>query len=298
MMNRTALRQPILEQVPPTPQASFLCEVVKGTGYGALWHFHPEHQITLVLKSKGYRIVGDSMERLKPGDLVLVGSNLPHVWHQDETAPKSDDAVHAIVIRFLDNFMGADFMQRPELEAVRGLLRKAGRGLRVTGQTRVEAEARLLKLVECEGLARLIELLGVLELLAHSCDLTPLSSPTYQATSVQVGTQGRMHRVLQYIHANLSEEIDRDEVARRANLSEGAFSRFFKARTGRTLPQYVNELRIGRACLLLAETDRKVVEVAAECGFENLANFNRQFLKTTHKTPRDWRREFQQSSGM
>jgi AraC-like DNA-binding protein len=292
------LRQPILEHTPPTPQASFSCEVLKGSGYGHSWHFHPEHQITLVLKSKGYRIVGDSMERLKPGDLVLVGSNLPHVWYQDQSGPKLKDAVHALVIRFRDDFMGPDFMTRPELEGVRGLLRRAGRGLKVTGKTRADVEAKLLRLAECEGLARLIELLGVLEMLAGSKELEPLSSPTYQASTVPNGAQSRMDRVLHYIHENLAEEIDRDEVARRANLSEGAFSRFFKARTGRTLPQYVNELRIGRACLLLAGTDRKVVDVASECGFENLANFNRQFLKTTHRSPRDWRREFKQSAGI
>ena len=184
------------------------------------------------------------------------------------------------------------------MEGVLGLLRKAGRGLQVMGKTRTEATERLLKLVASEGLARLVELLAVLDLMAHSEELMPLSSPAYSGHAGQTGNQGRMDRVLQYIHQNLAKEIDRGEVAKRANLSEGAFSRFFKTRTGRTLPQYVNELRIGRACLLLAESERKVVDVAEACGFESLANFNRQFLKTTHKTPRDWRREFQHSAGM
>jgi len=88
----------------------------------------------------------------------------------------------------------------------------------------------------------------------------------------------------------------RDEVATRASLSPGAFSRFFKTRTGKSLPQYVNELRIGRACSLLAEGDAKVSDIALDSGFENLANFNRQFRSITGMMPRQYREEFQHSA--
>lgn len=299
MKLRTLRRRPILEQVPLKPRSSFLVEEIRAFSYGVPWHFHPEHQIMLVLKSRGYRIVGDSMEKLKPGDLVLVGSNLPHVWHQEEsTKPLKDGefAVHAVVVRFAEDFLGEEFFQKPELELVRQLLRRAGRGLKVLGRTRAEITQRLLQLPKLEGLSRLVELLTVLNVMAKSEELQPLSSANFDG-SLMSGGNSRMDRVLQHIHQNLSRDIDRSEVARKANLSDGAFSRFFKARTGRTLPQYVNELRIGRACLLLAETDRKVGDVAEECGFESLANFNRHFLKMTQKTPREWRKIFQHSSG-
>ena len=92
-------RQPILETTPQSSRESFHCEVVRGSGYGARWHFHPEVQLTLVLKSSGYRIVGDNITPLLPGDLVLVGASLPHVWHQEESPRKKGDAVHAIVVR-------------------------------------------------------------------------------------------------------------------------------------------------------------------------------------------------------
>jgi len=292
MTKLVAVRQPILQISPPSPKASFLCEVIRGTRYSATWHFHPEHQLTLVIKSRGYRIVGDSMEQLRSGDLVLVGANLPHVWHQDAKDCTSDDDVHAIVVRFTDVFMGEDFMQKPELEGVRNLLRRASRGFKIGGKTRQEVTAKMMRLADTEGLARLVELLAVLHLLAESKDLRPLASPGYSPL-LSEEDQDRMSRVLRYIHSHLHLEIDRDEAAGHAHLSEGAFSRFFKARTGRTLPQYVNELRISRACTLLAESDRKVVDIAEECGFENLANFNRQFLRLMKKSPRDWRREFQ-----
>ena len=107
-------RPPILETVPHSEQESFHCEVVRGASYGAQWHFHPEYQLTLVLKSRGYRVVGDNLAPLTVGDLVLVGSNLPHVWHQDESGGRERNAVHAIVIRFLGDFLGDHFLQKPE----------------------------------------------------------------------------------------------------------------------------------------------------------------------------------------
>jgi transcriptional regulator GlxA family with amidase domain len=95
----------------------------------------------------------------------------------------------------------------------------------------------------------------------------------------------------------VTNEIDRDQVAAVAHLSPGAFSRFFKQRTGKTLPEYVNALRIGRACELLADEKWKVTDVAMECGFHNLANFNRHFRALTKLTPRDYRRRFRENAG-
>lgn len=273
---------------PQSPRESFHCEVVRDRSYGAQWHFHPEHQLTLVLKSRGYRVVGDSLAALTEGDLVLVGANLPHVWHQDETEGRKCNAVHAIVIRFTDHFLGHDFLHSPEMELVKKLLQRATRGLQITGRTQNEAAERVKALAGKEGLSRLVELLGLLDLLARSSDLKPLSSPRF-APDLKGSDQGRMARVLSYIHDHLAVGVERREAAAQASLSAGAFSRFFKTRTGKTLPQYVNELRVGRACSRLVEGDTKISDLALDCGFENLANFNRQFRAVTGLAPRAYR---------
>jgi AraC-like DNA-binding protein len=106
-----------------------------------------------------------------------------------------------------------------------------------------------------------------------------------------------MQRVCDYINTHLTDTIDRTKVAAEAHLSVGAFSRFFRMRTGKTLPEYVNELRVGRACRKLAEEDGKVTDLALDCGFRNLANFNRRFREITRLTPREYRRQFQRSAG-
>ena len=290
-MRNTGKTRPVLEKTPHREWESFHCEVVRGRSYGAQWHFHPEHQLTLVLKSRGHRVVGDSIAPLTTGDLVLVGGNVPHVWHQDQAAQSSRDAVHAIVVRFRDDFLGDDFLQKPELQPVRELLRRAQRGLQITGRTRQQIAALMQELARATGLQRIVLLLSILDELARSRDVRPLSSAKF-LPELHAGDQDRMSRVLGHIHEHLMEEISRDEVAARASLSAGAFSRFFKTRTGKTLPQYVNELRIGRACSRLMETDDKVSDVALDCGFENLSGFNRQFLRVAGMTPKDYRRTF------
>jgi AraC-like DNA-binding protein len=285
-------RQPILETTPQSLHESFHCEVVRGSGYGARWHFHPEVQLTLVLKSSGYRIVGDNISPLAPGDLVLVGASLPHVWHQDERKRGTPDAVHAIVVRFREDFLGDHFLQSPELEGVRGLLKRSARGLHISGATREKTASLMCELAALQGLERVLKLLEILHVLASSKHLRPLASANF-APELRDSDTPRMQRVMKFIHDRLDEVIERKEVARCAALSEGAFSRFFKTRTGKTLPQYINELRVGNACTRLRDADAKVADVALACGFENLANFNRQFRAVTGMSPREYRSAFE-----
>jgi len=285
--------KPVFEKTPHSQWESFHCEVVRGDSYNAAWHFHPEYQITLVIKSCGYRLVGDNIAPLHPGDLVLVGSNLPHVWQQEHPArPEPEHAVHAVIVRFLETFAGKDFLEIPEMKPVRFLLRRSVRGLQVTGATRQAAAEKMRRLADATGLERLSGLLSILSTLARSNDLKPIASAGFVPV-LNGSDHNRMERVCEYINAHLDEVIDRAAVAREAHLSEGAFSRFFKLRTGKTLPRYINELRVGRACRFLAEGETKITDIALDCGFANLANFNRRFLEIAGLTPHDYRKRFQ-----
>jgi AraC-like DNA-binding protein len=286
--------KPVFEQTPRPLGESFHCEVVRGDSYHAAWHFHPEYQITLVIKSNGHRLVGDQISPLQAGDLVFVGSNLPHVWQQDETRRgDSVDTVHAIIIRFLETFAGNDFLQIPEMERVRRLFRRSARGLQVSGKTREVVSEKIRRLPDLGGLERIGSLLSILDTLARSKELKPIASPGFMP-ALDRSDQDRMRHVCNYINVHLTGSIDRACVAREAHLSEGAFSRFFKLRTGKTLPQFVNELRVGRACQLLVEEEAKITDVALDCGFLNLTNFNRRFLEITGLSPGNYRRQFYQ----
>ena len=285
----------ILEKTPRDQWESFHCEIVRGLSYHATWHFHPEYQLTLVIESRGHRMVGDNITRLRRGDLVLVGANLPHVWHQ-ENRPGQRRKVHAIIVRFLDTFLGAEFLSKPEMEPVRALLRKAARGLHITGRTRDSVADAMQRMSAATGLARIRELLAILDALANSRDVKPVASAGF-VPRFSADDQERMQRVFSYIDRHLTGEIDRTRAAAEAHLSPGAFSRFFRLRTGRTLPEYVNTLRIGRACEMLADGKWKVADIAMECGFANLANFNRHFRSITKLSPREYRRRFLDNAG-
>lgn len=287
------MAKPVFEKTPHSQWESFHCEVVRGDSYNAAWHFHPEYQITLVIRSCGYRLVGDNIAPLHPGDLVLVGSNLPHVWQQERPDPEDTaPAVHAVIVRFLETFAGEDFLDIPEMKPVRLLLRRSVRGLHVTGATRHAAADKMKRLADATGLERISGLLSILDTLAQSDELTPIASAGFVPV-LNGSDHDRMERVCEYINGRLGEVIDRAAVAQQAHLSEGAFSRFFKLRTGKTLPRYINELRVGRACRLLAESEAKIIDIALECGFANIANFNRRFLEIAGLAPHNYRRRFQ-----
>jgi AraC-like DNA-binding protein len=277
------------EKTPRRQWESFHCEVVRGVSYNATWHFHPEYQLTLVLKSKGHRLIGDNLTPLRAGDLVLVGANLPHVWRQETSSETGSEKVHAVIIRFLDTCLGQDFLKIPEARSVFRLLKRAERGLNVTGRTREVVAEKIKGLPNQAGLERIAGLLSILETLAQSDELRPISSPGF-VPHLTGEDQDRIGRVIDFIHSHVDEPINRSAVAAQAALSVCAFSRFFKLRTGKTLPEYVNELRVGRACQLLADERAKVIDIALQCGFHNLANFNRRFHALTHMTPSQYRR--------
>lgn len=286
--------KPVFEKVPKRQWESFHCEEVRGPDYGTRWHFHPEYQLTLAIESSGHRVVGDNIGTLVDGDIVLLGSNLPHVWHQD-TGGKSRQ-VHAVIVRFDDTFLGRDFFSLPEMEPVRRLLQRAARGLEVRGKTRAAVTEHMRKLAKSEGLSRVIELLAILNSLANSDELRTLASTSYEP-KLESADQGRMERVVDFIHTHLTEEIDRERLAKLAHLSLGAFSRFFHSRTGKTVPEYVNEVRIGRACRMLGEDAGNITDIAMDCGYRNLANFNRRFREVMGTTPSAYRQKFRGVAG-
>jgi AraC-like DNA-binding protein len=284
--------KPVFEKVPMGLGESLHCEVVKGRDYGTRWHFHPEHQLTLAVRSQGHRLVGDHLGALEDGDVVLVGSNVPHVWHQ---AVDAGSEAEAVIVRFDEGFVGKEFMAKAEMEGVRALLRRAARGLLVQGKAREEVARRMLALPEEGRLERVVGLLAILARLASAKagEMKALASASYEPMLLSED-QDRMERVCAYIHQYYMEKVERRELAALAALSEGAFSRFFHSRTGRTVPQYVNELRVGRACRLLLEfPGRTVSDVALDCGFDNLANFNRRFLAARGVAPSVFRKQSQ-----
>ena len=283
--------KPAFEKLAASSEDGIHCNVVRGNTFGCVWHCHPEFEITMVQKARGHRLVGDALTSLQPGDMVLVGSNLPHDWQNDAHAPGGPQTVESICIHFHPDWLGRGWLDLPAMQQVQRLLHRAALGLHDTGRTRDDIESLLLRCPHQYGLPRVITVLEILQRLAESRELHPIASRGF-APELDPRDEDRVNRVVQYIQKHLDETIYLDHLASLVHLSAGAFSRFFKTRTGKTVPGFINELRIGRACRLLAETDIPVTTIALSCGFTNLANFNRQFLRLKQMPPRDWRRRF------
>ncbi len=245
------------------------------------WHYHPEYELTLITRGKGKRLVGDSYENFETGDLVLLGPNLPHTWSSDSAEYPT---VSAVVTQFSENFIQR-FLELDEFDKISSLLTLADRGLSFSDSDKFSKE--LEQLPALAGVEKVTTLLNLLQKLT-SQKHNKLSSEYFRAMK-GVETESRINKVCQHIQKHSSQEITLEHVAGLVHLSRSAFSKFFRRATGKTFSDYVNDIRIGKACFLLTETDKAISEIAYETGFENLTYFNRVFLKKKSRTPRSFR---------
>ena len=281
------------ERVSPTGEQPFLVKERVERRFPFAWHFHPEYELTLITASQGERFTGDSLEPYAPGDLVLLGANLPHAYASRPRQDGRPEWHRAIYVQFLEDFLGPRFFRSPDMAPVARLLQRAAQGLRIGGQAREAVAKRMTELARGAGLRRTILLLECLEQLAAAprAELTPLASRGFNP-SLRPEEGQRIDAVCRFIHERFAQPIGQPEAAARAHLTVSAFSRFFRRALGKTFPDYVNELRIGHACRLLMETDHGVSRIAFDSGFENLSNFNRRFRELKRLSPRDYRKRY------
>jgi AraC-like DNA-binding protein len=280
------------EPIPPDARASFFVRRCDETHLPFFWHYHPELEIDVYLEGEGIRFVGDSIENFQVGDLCLLGSNLPHSW---TTVPSPRKRTRSIFIQFAPDCFGPDFLTTPEMRPIKELMVRARRGLRFHGHTHRIVRERLIAMAEGERgcWKQTCDLLWVLGTLAESKEYTSLA--TASLGPVQNSTANRrLMRVLDYMNAETDSIPAQQMAAHRARLSPAAFSRFFKRCIGKTYVQYRNELRIGRVCRQLLDTDDAITQIAMNAGFNNLSNFNEQFLSLKGVTPRAYRHQARQ----
>jgi len=275
-----------LETVSLRPGESFACRRFTSRRFTSPWHFHPECELTLIEASHGLRFVGDHIARFEAGDLVLLGANLPHFW---SNAPDWRGQARSVVVQFSETLLGPGWLAVPELAGIRRLLARAARGLHFSPAA---TEKMVRRLSGLPTLAPVPRLLGLLEILGELADLPaqPLASAGF-APALRGGDETRLARVLAYVNDAAAEGVSQPEAARRAGLSPAAFSRYFRRKMGHTFEGFVNEVRVGRICrALIEEPGRSVAEVAFGAGYNNLANFNRQFRQRMGLTPLAYRR--------
>jgi AraC-like DNA-binding protein len=257
------------------------------------WHYHPEAELTLIRKGRGTRLVGDHMERFGDGDLVLLGPNLPHMWRNDADYFKADSTLHieAVAIHFHEHFWGDSFLQLPEMEPVRLLLKQARRGIRVTGAAAELLSRQMEEILQAHGPQRITILINLLTAIAATADKQPLSSLGF-AQEYNLQRTDKINEIYHYTFNNFTNPISIETVAKAVHISPHSFCRYFKTRTSKTYFQFLAELRIGYACKLILENEMSMAQVCYSCGFNNVANFNRKFKEVTGKTPLQYFKEY------
>lgn len=283
--------RPILLKVTPAANASIDIRHEVAPYFCNPWHFHPEYELTLILKSAGVRFVGDNIERFAEGELTLVGPNLPHYWRNDPSfyQRRAPAGAEAIILRFSESCLGEDFFTRPEMHDIRHLLHKANRGVKIEGAGRDAVTARLKATLHLNGFRRMLEFLALLYEAATNSKHRLLASRGFSLAPDPAESE-RVNRVFAYLIENFTRPVHLKEVAAVAHMNDTAFCRYFRQHTGKTLIGLINEMRIGYACKLLAERELNISEICYACGFQNLSNFNRLFKTFTRLTPTEYRR--------
>ncbi|WP_020526887.1 AraC family transcriptional regulator [Flexithrix dorotheae] len=275
------------------PEAyTFEIHDLKAPFFDPNWHFHPEYQLFVVMKGSGTRFIGDNIKHFQEGDMVFTGPNLPHLWRSDDIYFHHEGLeTHGIVIYFSEQFMGKEFLKKKEMEKIKQLFEGAERGLEFLGGTNREVTQLMRECIRLKGFDRVIALMQILNALSLSKEFNYISSLGYLNTHSE-SDSGRMQKVYDYVMKKFKEKISLDDVSSLINMSPSSFSRYFKSRANKTFSDFVIEIRIGYACKLLLEGNLSVTQIAYECGFRTLSNFNRKFKEINNNSPLGYKKEF------
>ena len=254
------------------------------------WHFHPEIELLYCIKGKGTNFVGNSIRGIEEGEILLFGKNLPHTRQRDTEYYRQhpEERPETVVVQFREDFLGAGFFGLDEFLPVRELLYKALRGLRFLGHTREVLASKLCDLTTLAGSRRLLGLLEVLDVMAHSAEFEYLNHAGYADTLFDKPLE-KINKVYKYTIENFRNPIALSDIAALTNLSKPAFCRYFRQHTRKSYVRHLTEVRVGYACKLLSEGDLDISQVCYESGFNNLSNFHKQFRKIAGMTPNEYK---------
>jgi len=278
-----------LEQLNETAENSFLYRRFTQARLDAPFHFHPELELTLILAGKGKRMVGRQVSNFEPGDLVLLGPNLPHTWSGNE--PEGTEVSRSIVIQFKEHFVGEQFWAVPEMASIRNLFQKAQSGVWIKGKTRDWVAEKMEQGTELPPIQKLLQLIDILHHIATSeeTELLDFQLDHYAPSTLE---SERFQNVYAYLIEHYLEDISLETIAEVANLSPTSFCRFFKKIARKTFVDTLTEFRVKHACQLVSSTDKPISEICFESGFGNISYFNKAFKRSLGRSPIRYRKMF------
>ncbi len=259
-------------------------------------HYHEELELNMIVNAKGaQRVIGDHISEIDELELVLVGSNLQHAWFSHKCKSKQ---ISEVTIQFHKDLLDERILKRNQLSFIRRMFEQSTRGISFSKETASTLVDRLVNLNQKHGFDGVLELFSILHELSISRNTQLLSDASFNNTKKFSYNSRRVEKTMEYLNANFDKSITLNEVAKLANMTQTAFSRFFKTRTGINFIDSLNDIRLGHASRMLIETTKTVSEIAYNCGFNNIANFNRLFKKKKNCTPKEFREGYNKSTGI
>ena len=272
--------------IPKPEQAALVYQEDHELVFYDKFHQHEEIQISLIVEGEGTLIVGDTINYYKTGDVLIIGSNLPHVFKSDL---KKEKKSHMLTLFFTEDAFGNDFFKLEELKELLPFFKRAAHGFKISIPKK-DLNDLFLKLKNASKLSQFILLLEILKIVSK-LPYKSLSSFIYEKKYSDLEGK-RMRDVMEYTMNNFHKDITLDKIATISAMTKNAFCKYFKKRTNKTYFRFLNELKIENACkLLLANEDYTISEIADKSGFNNISNFNRQFKSFKGTSPKAFKRK-------
>lgn len=285
----------ILREITPLTQSDCFTYFVRvKSEFDFPLHYHDDIELNFIRNAKGAkRVIGDHVEEIGDMELVLVGPNLQHGWFGTGFG---ENQVEEITIQFHKDFFDDRFLQRNQLGFIRAMLKRSLRGILFSQETIRRLEPRICGLGQKQGFDSVLELMSILHDLSVSREYRILAGSGFNDTEAFTYNSRRIEKVMEFINRSFDKQISLGEAARLASMTESAFSRFFRLRTGMTFIDCLTEVRLGHASRMLISTTKTIAEIAYSCGFNNISNFNRIFRKKKGCTPRELRESYDQGT--
>lgn len=256
------------------------------------FHSHPELELVYIMEGYGKRIIGNKVESFNSGDMVFIGSNVPHIWLSDETFYKENSVLYSksIVSYIHPKIFKEVFTHVEEFSLIKNMIERASRGIRIVGETRDKIAERLISCISKSGFEKFNELLNIMHLISISEDTVHIIDE--EAAGIRNAQSDRLIEVIKYIKDNFSEPISLKDISKIACMTEQSFCRYFKNRTQKSFSEYLLNLRMSHACQLLITGDKSISDIAFSCGYRSTSHFCQVFKDEIGETPHQYKVSF------
>ncbi len=253
------------------------------------FHAHPELELVFILEGYGKRIIGNNVSLYESGDMVFIGSNVPHIWMSDPVFHKKDSILRSkVVVMYINPKIFEPMLALvTEFKGVKEMLQQAVKGINIHGETRNLISEKLIALVSQSGFEKAIGFLQIMHLISISQDRSFIRKNKLIEPAGH--NSDRLIDVIKFIKENIHQPISLKKIAEVACMTLPSFCRFFKSRTKMTFSQYLADARMTHARKLLIEMDMPISEIAYMCGYTSNSHFCKVFKEHTQQSPHQFK---------